>query len=161
MRRLVLGLDTSNYTTSVAVTDADTKEILADERIPLAVRAGEKGLRQSDALFQHWNNLPVLLERVLPGCREELAGVAVSIRPRDQEGSYMPVFTAGHNAARMLAAEAGVPLITCSHQEGHIRAAAHGSGVDLRTWMRMARSCAPTCPAARWNWCCARAETAG
>jgi N6-L-threonylcarbamoyladenine synthase len=130
MRRLVLGLDTSNYTTSVAVTDVDSKEILADERILLTVRPGEKGLRQSDALYQHWNNLPVLLERVLPLYGKELAAVAASEKPRAQEGSYMPVFTAGVNAARMLAAQSGMPLYLCSHQEGHIRAAAYGNGVD-------------------------------
>ena len=130
MRDLVLGLDTSNYTTSVAVTDAQTKEILADERILLTLKPGEKGLRQSDALFQHWNNLPVLLERVLPQYGSEITAVAASDKPRAQEGSYMPVFTAGVNAARMLAAQIGAQLLYCSHQEGHIRAAAHLSGVD-------------------------------
>ena len=131
MRRLVLGLDTSNYTTSVAVTDADTKEILADERILLTVKPGEKGLRQSDALFQHWKNLPDLLEKVLPAYGKELAAVAVSTRPRAQEGSYMPVFTAGEHAARILAAQSGAQMVCCSHQEGHIRAAAFGNPVDL------------------------------
>ena len=130
MRDLVLGLDTSNYTTSVAVTDARTREILADERVLLTVKSGEKGLRQSDALFQHWNNLPVLLERVLPRFGAELKAVAVSDRPRAQEGSYMPVFTAGVNAARILAAQTGAELLFCSHQEGHIRAAAYGSDAD-------------------------------
>ena len=130
MRKLVLGLDTSNYTTSVAVTDAQTKEILADERILLTVKPGEKGLRQSDALFQHWNNLPELLERVLPEYGAEISAVAASDKPRAQEGSYMPVFTAGVNAARMLAAQCGAEPVFCSHQEGHIRAAAYGSDVD-------------------------------
>ena len=130
MRDLVLGLDTSNYTTSVAVTDARTREILADERMLLKVKPGEKGLRQSDALFQHWNNLPVLLERVLPRFGAELKAIAVSDKPRAQEGSYMPVFTAGVNAARILAAQTGAELLFCSHQEGHIRAAAYGSDVD-------------------------------
>ena len=130
MRKLVLGLDTSNYTTSAAVTDADTGEILADERILLTVKPGEKGLRQSDALFQHWNNLPVLLERILPSFGGEIAAVAVSEKPRAQEGSYMPVFTAGVNTARILAAQTGAELFLCSHQEGHIRAAAHGTDID-------------------------------
>ena len=132
MRSLVLGLDTSNYTTSVAVTYAQTGEILADERILLTVKQGEKGLRQSDALFQHWNNLPALLERVLPAYGKELSVIVASDRPRPQEGSYMPVFTAGVNAARMLAAQTGTELLFCSHQEGHIWAAAHGSAVDPR-----------------------------
>ena len=130
MRDLVLGLDTSNYTTSVAVTDVRTREILADERVLLTVKSGEKGLRQSDALFQHWNNLPVLLERVLPRFGAELKAVAVSDRPRAQEGSYMPVFTAGVNAARILAAQTGAKLLFCSHQEGHIRARIRRIGGD-------------------------------
>lgn len=130
MIRPVLGLDTSNYTTSAAVTDSLTGQILADERIPLSVKAGEKGLRQSDALFRHWQNLPVLLERLLPQYGKHLAAVAASVKPRPQEGSYMPVFTAGLNAARMLAAQAGIPLVRTSHQEGHIRAASHGTGID-------------------------------
>lgn len=130
MRKLVLGLDTSNYTTSVAVTDADTGEILADERRLLTVKAGEKGLRQSDALFQHWQNLPDLLERVLPVFGSEICTIAVSERPRPQEGSYMPVFTAGMHTARILAAQTGAKLVCCSHQEGHIWAAVHGNGVD-------------------------------
>ena len=130
MRKLVLGLDTSNYTTSVAVTDADTGEILADERILLTVKQGEKGLRQSDALFQHWQNLPDLLERVLPVYGKEICCIAVSEKPRPQEGSYMPVFTAGVHAARILAAQTGARLVLCSHQEGHIWAAAHGNGID-------------------------------
>ncbi|MBQ2094548.1 MAG: hypothetical protein II474_01475, partial [Firmicutes bacterium] len=124
MRKLVLGLDTSNYTTSAAVTDAETREILADERILLRVKPGEKGLRQSDALYQHWNNLPVLLERILPAYGGEIGVIAASEKPRAQDGSYMPVFTAGVNAARILAAQTGARLCFCSHQEGHIRAAA-------------------------------------
>ena len=126
MRRLVLGLDTSNYTTSAAVTDADTGEILADERILLRVKPKEKGLRQSDALFQHWQNLPELLERVLPLYGKDICCVAASEKPRPQEGSYMPVFTAGVHAARILAAQTGAKLVMTSHQEGHIRAAACG-----------------------------------
>ena len=45
----VLGLDTSNYTTSVAVFDGRTGQ---NEGHLLEVRPGELGLRQSDALFQ-------------------------------------------------------------------------------------------------------------
>lgn len=130
MRSLILGLDTSNYTTSIAVVDAESGEILADERRLLTVKNGEKGLRQSDALFQHWNALPQLLEPVLTRYREDIAGIAASDRPRAQEGSYMPVFTAGANTASILASASGAKLSFCSHQEGHIRAAAFGSSVD-------------------------------
>ena len=63
-RSCVLAFDTSNYTTSVALSDLSGK-ILADERIILTVRQGERGLRQSAALFQHMENLPHLLRRAL------------------------------------------------------------------------------------------------
>ena len=56
-----LGIDTSNYKTSIAVVDGFGK-IIADERKFLTVKKGERGIRQSEALFQHINNLPVLLE---------------------------------------------------------------------------------------------------
>ena len=54
----VLGLDTSNYTTSCAVFDGAGG--VNRGRI-LDVRPGELGLRQSDALFQHVKRLPELL----------------------------------------------------------------------------------------------------
>ena len=56
----VLGIDTSNYKTSAAVVDADGN-IVCDHRQLLRVKQGERGLRQSDALFQHVENLPVLI----------------------------------------------------------------------------------------------------
>ena len=57
----VLGLDTSNYTTSVAVFDGRTGQ---NEGRLLEVRPGELGLRQSDALFQHVKRLPELFDRL-------------------------------------------------------------------------------------------------
>ena len=62
-KRYILGIDTSNYKTSVAVTD-ENQSIICDVRKFLEVKQGEKGLRQSDALFQHVKNLPVLMEEV-------------------------------------------------------------------------------------------------
>lgn len=122
---VVLGIDTSNYTTSVALVDRDGGTV-ADVRRLLEVKRGERGLRQQEALFQHIKNLPELLaaasdEIDLPG---RLAAVAVSTRPRPQEGSYMPVFLAGETVARSVATAMAVPLYTFSHQEGHIAAAA-------------------------------------
>ena len=51
----VLGLDTSNYTTSAAVFDGAGG---CNAGRLLSVRPGELGLRQSDALFQHVKQLP-------------------------------------------------------------------------------------------------------
>ena len=65
--RFILGIDTSNYKTSVALTDMH-QNVVCDLRKFLKVKQGEKGLRQSDALFQHVRNLPELFE--------ELAGSA-------------------------------------------------------------------------------------
>ena len=121
----VLGIDTSCYTTSVALVEDGR---IAQERRLLSVAQGERGLRQSSALFQHVERLPELLEALFahsPGCVD---GVCVSTRPRDAEGSYMPVFKAGECAARAIAAAQGVPLVETSHQQGHIRAALVDSG---------------------------------
>ena len=54
-----LGIDTSNYTTSLAIAD-ESGRIVANLKIPLAVKSGERGLRQSDAVFQHTKNIPEL-----------------------------------------------------------------------------------------------------
>lgn len=114
----ILGIDTSNYKTSVAVIDKEGR-IISDLRRLLPVKTGERGLRQSDALFQHVINLPHLLEEAV---LKDIGGVAVSIKPRPQEGSYMPVFRAGECCARSIAAALSVPLFEFSHQEGHIEA---------------------------------------
>lgn len=126
-----LGFDTSNYTTSVAA--AKDGRILAEARRPLAVKEGERGLRQQEALFQHWQALPALFHEVWAQSAAAGApcGIAASTRPRPQDGSYMPVFTAGEQAARMLADALGVPFFALSHQEGHILAAAHGHDIDF------------------------------
>ena len=57
----VLGLDTSNYTTSAAIWDGG--DVTQVKRL-LPVRAGERGLRQSDAVFHHVRQLPELLEEL-------------------------------------------------------------------------------------------------
>lgn len=125
-----VGIDTSNYTTSVAVVSA-SGEVLANLKAPLPVKEGERGLRQSDAVFSHVRNLPSLMERaetVLKGLSP--AAVGVSVRPRDAEDSYMPCFLAGQAAAASMAAALHVPLYTFSHQNGHVMAAAYSSGAS-------------------------------
>lgn len=126
-RDCFVGFDTSNYTTSAAVCDADGK-IIANLKTPLLVANGEKGLRQSDAVFSHIKNLPELCGRL----REALEGykvcaVGVSARPRSVEGSYMPCFLSGVAAANAFAAAADVPLYEFSHQDGHVMAAVYSA----------------------------------
>lgn len=122
-KNLSLGIDTSNYKTSAAVVDA-SGEILFNHQQLLQVKRGERGLRQSEALFQHVQNMPPVLERLFEddGLRQQIGAVSVSSRPRPVDGSYMPVFTAGLGYARAVAAALGVPLYEYSHQEGHIEA---------------------------------------
>ena len=123
----VLGLDTSNYTTSAALFDG--QEGVNRSRL-LEVRPGELGLRQSDALFQHIKRLPELLRGLSEEGRPNgpLRAVGASTRPRNVEGSYMPCFLAGASQGRGLAAVLGVPFFSWSHQEGHLAAAAWSAG---------------------------------
>ena len=125
-----LGIDTSAYTTSVAA--AGSEGLLLNSRILLKTPQGQRGLRQSDAFYQHWQNLPQLLEPALEQFRGRVAGIRVSAKPRPVKGSYMPVFNAGVQAAEVAAAALGVPVYKTTHQEGHIMAAAYESGLDLK-----------------------------
>lgn len=124
----VLGIDTSAYTTSVAaVFDSG---ISLQERQVLPVELGSRGLRPSEALFHHIRALPNLVESLVSRLNpREMVGVAVSVAPRPQEGSYLPPFLAGEAVARSLAAHARVPCLSTTHQEGHIRAGLAGSGL--------------------------------
>lgn len=119
-----LGIDTSNYTTSAALYREG--RVFQQKKL-LPVRAGQLGLRQSDAVFHHVQQLPDILEELLPQ-KETICAIGVSTRPRSQEGSYMPCFTVGHGAARQLAAALNVPVYVFSHQAGHIAAALFSAG---------------------------------
>ena len=130
MTECVVGFDTSNYTTSVSVARMDGS-IAANLKLPLPVREGQRGLRQSDALFEHTRNLPELTDRLKAFLSEEglrPIAVGVSATPRDAQGSYMPCFLAGVSAAHSFAAAVGAPVYDFSHQNGHIMAAAYSSG---------------------------------
>ena len=59
---LFLGIDTSNYTTSAALYDSDSKKMLSVKKL-LPVKAGEAGLRQSDAVFHHTGSFRNTAER--------------------------------------------------------------------------------------------------
>lgn len=123
-----VGIDTSNYTTSVAIADIEGN-IIANLKQLLPVKQGERGLRQSDAVFAHVKNLPALLSeagKLLSGKR--IAAIGYSAKPRDAEDSYMPCFLVGQNAAYSMAAVCDATIYDFSHQSGHIMAALYSSG---------------------------------
>ncbi len=122
----VLGLDTSNYTTSAAWFDGERGRNAG--RL-LEVPAGRLGLRQSDALFQHIKRLPEMVRSLE---QLDFRAVGASTRPRAVEGSYMPCFLAGASFGEAMAHVLGAPFYAFSHQEGHLAAAAWSAGrLDL------------------------------
>ena len=131
---LFLGIDTSNYTTSVALYDSDTGEMRQQKKL-LPVKEGQRGLRQSDAVFHHTAQLHALFAELLSGIdTKAIAAVGASTRPRPVSGSYMPCFTVGENTAKILSAALDIPFCGFSHQEGHIAAALYGADrLDLFT----------------------------
>lgn len=129
--KAVLGLDTSNYTTSAAVYRSDDTGLNAGKL--LDVPEGSLGLRQSDALYQHVRRLPERIAQLREaGMLQHIAAVGASTAPRSVEGSYMPCFLAGESQGRVLADALGVPFFGCSHQQGHVAAACWSAGrMDL------------------------------
>ena len=117
---ITVGIDTSNYTTSIAYYDGKTGQNCS--RL-LPVKQGELGLRQSDAVFAHIKSLPELAGRLFSHIQQEnIRAVGVSTRPRAVEGSYMPCFMVGYSHATLLADALNVPLVEVSHQQGHVAA---------------------------------------
>ena len=55
--KTVLGIDTSCYTTSAALVSTSGRLVASSRRL-LTVEEGERGLMQSQGLFQHVRNLP-------------------------------------------------------------------------------------------------------
>ena len=122
----VIGMDTSNYTTSIAYFDGVGGENCS--RL-LPVKQGELGLRQSDAVFAHIKSLPELSGRLFSHIEaKNITAVGVSTRPRAVEGSYMPCFMVGYSHAKMLSDALGVPLVEVSHQQGHVAASLWSAG---------------------------------
>ncbi len=123
-----LGIDTSNYATSLAVFDTAGEVVCAKKRF-LPVKNGQLGRRQSDALFHHTAARPQMLTEL--GAEFDLTrvdAVGVSQKPRPVEGSYMPCFLAGVSAAQAFALGRGVPLVYTTHQQGHAAAALLAAG---------------------------------
>lgn len=130
MKQAVIGLDTSNYRTSVAAVTTDG-EILFSNRELLPVAEGERGLRQSDAVFAHLKRFGSINGHLFPeGAESKIVAVAASVTPRDGEASYMPVFQVGTSFGRMLAAILEVPFFATTHQRGHLAAAAAGTRLE-------------------------------
>ncbi len=123
---MILGLDTSNYTTSVSVVDMDGKVVYEKRKI-LPVKEGNRGLRQSEAVFEHVRNLPLLTEGIE---KFDIRAVCASVSPRNVEGSYMPCFLVGKNFGKSFSDILNIPFFETSHQEGHIAAALSGNGPD-------------------------------
>ncbi len=131
MKKYCLGVDTSNYTTSLSLVCGG--EVVSNVRRLLPVKEGERGLRQSDAVFLHTKALPELSQELFSGIdmsEAVLCAVGVSDKPRDKDGSYMPCFLAGISYASAVAHSRGIPMYTFSHQAGHISAAVYTSGKD-------------------------------
>lgn len=128
--RTVLGLDTSCYVTSLALVD-EAGNVLLNARAPLSVAVGERGLRQSDAVFAHVRQLPALFGEHAPRLASAgVAAVAASVAPRPGPDSYMPVFRVGEGQGRVYAQALGVPFFSTNHQDGHIAVALLDSGLE-------------------------------
>ncbi|MBQ9375971.1 MAG: peptidase M22 [Ruminococcus sp.] len=127
---MILGIDTSNYTTSVALLDTNTMAV-QQQKMLLPVKSGEKGIRQSDAVFHHTAQLPVVIEKLMQG-DVSIDGIGVSFAPRLVDGSYMPCFTVGDGFAKSLGAVLDIKPERTSHQVGHILAGLYSCGkLDL------------------------------
>ena len=125
----VLGLDTSNYRTSVALVD-ENGSVLLNYRELLPVLPGERGLRQNEAVFTHLRQLNGVSDALREAAKGTIAAVAASLSPRDGSESYMPVFMAGASFGRLTAAALGVPFVGTTHQRGHLAAAKAGTELD-------------------------------
>ncbi len=128
---MLLGIDTSNYTTSAALFDDEKGEIIQRKKL-LPVKEGELGLRQSDAVFAHVKQLGDIVSGLFDGNKYEIDAIGVSTRPRDIDGSYMPCFLVGDMVTKTLSSALSVPRYEFSHQQGHIAAALFSAGrLDL------------------------------
>lgn len=130
-QKIFLGIDTSNYTTSCAIA-TENGEILHNFKILLPVSEGERGLRQSDAVFAHIKNIMLIAEKIKSECSDfDIVAIGYSAFPRDVEGSYMPCFLVGEAVAKMLASVLKIETYAFSHQSGHIRAVIYSSNVSV------------------------------
>lgn len=120
-----LGIDTSNYTTSVALYNENG--VLQKKKL-LPVKDGDRGIRQSDAVFHHTKAYPDLLKELFDdSAYPEIFAVGASIKPTTQDGSYMPCFLVGEGVAKTVSVSNNIPFYSFSHQQGHIAAALYSA----------------------------------
>lgn len=125
--RCVLGIDTSNYTTSAAVFYPESGQII-QKKMLLPVKPGERGLRQSDAVFHHTVQLPQIMSRLFSEAGDvSVTAIGVSEKPRLIDGSYMPCFLCGTGLAESLSAVTAAVVHKTSHQTGHVLAALYSA----------------------------------
>ena len=135
--RITLGFDTSCYTTSAAAVN-ERGEVVAFSRMLLPVEQGQRGLRQSEAVFAHVRQMPMVMEQMRESLKgHEIVAVCASARPRDEEDSYMPVFTVGLGHAKVVSDTLNVPLYETSHQQGHIAAGRIGNDMPEGTFVAL------------------------
>lgn len=125
-----IGIDTSAYTTSIAVID-EYNNLVCDYRKVLNVKKGSKGLRQQEAIFQHIKNIPDFIEELSKEIDiKNVQAVGVSYRPRNIDTSYMPVFLVCQSIGKIISNILNVPFKEFSHQEGHIAAGILGCNLQ-------------------------------
>lgn len=130
-KRVFLGIDTSNYTTSLAICDEDG-EILENYKVLLPVKEGENGLRQSDAVFAHVKNFQIISSYIREKHEDyEILAVGYSKYPRDAKDSYMPCFLVGRALAEAISSLYNLELFEFSHQKGHVVAAIYSSKAEI------------------------------
>ncbi len=126
---LVLGIDTSNYASCLAVYCTQTNKFLYKTKKILPVKKGNLGLRQSDAVFHHTVALPDMMQEMAKLVDlTKVVAVGVSCKPEPLQGSYMPCFLVGQNAATYFCAAKNIPLIKTTHQQGHVMSAIYKTG---------------------------------
>ena len=126
MKRAFLAFDTSCYTTSVALVSGG--EVLRDARSMLTVPHGGRGLRQSEAVFQHIRSYEQLFSDFSTK-GYSVHAVGYSAKPCSRDNSYMPVFCVGQSFGLSIAATLGVPTFALTHQHGHIYSGFIGNAI--------------------------------
>lgn len=126
--KYILGIDTSCYTTSFAIVSLE-RQVIYNNQVLLEVKKGMHGLRQSNAIFKHLQNIPQITHS-LNGIVDpnDIVMISSSTRPRPLDDSYMPVFLVSEVFGRAISDILMVPFHSVSHQESHIAAGKFSAG---------------------------------